>query len=219
MIRVTPVVLGTALALLAGGSPPVPAQDACLVIDDFSKAKLGEFPVGWKPRKDSAKDVYKVTEGGGQRYLHADAQGLGVQAAKQFDWNLKDYPVLAWAWRPEEFPKGADERTGKNDSALAVYAVFPNNAWSVKSVKYIWSETVPKGTQISQTRGNTQGLVVRSGPSSEWVEERVNVLEDYQRTFKTNEIPKPEGIAVLTDSDDTASRARGDYARFRMCRS
>ena len=212
--------LGLVVGLLvAGMSAPLRADEQCVVVDDFSKAPVGEFPAGWKVQKDSAKEVYRVAEEGGRRFLRADAKDRGIQAGKKFDWNLKDYPVLAWAWRAQEFPKGADERTGKNDSAAAVYAVFPNNAWSVKSVKYIWSEKVPKGTHIPQTRGNTQGIVLRTGDNGgEWVEERVNVLEAYQRYFKTDDVPKPEGIAVLTDSDDTSSRARGDYARFRVCR-
>ena len=204
--------------VVAATSTPLRADEQCVVVDDFSKAPVGEFPPDWKARKDSAKAVYKVAEDGRHRILHADAKDLGVQAAKPFDWNLKEYPVLAWAWRPVEFPKGADERTSKNDSAAAVYAVFPNNAWSVKSVKYIWSEKVPKGTHIPQTRGNTQGVVLRVGGLGEWAEERVNVVDDYKRFFKTAELPKPEGIAVLTDSDDTSSRAQGDYAKFRVCR-
>ena len=32
------------------------------------------------------------------------------------------------------------------------------------------------------------------------------------------EVPKPAGIAVLTDADDTGSSAQGDYARFRACK-
>ena len=208
-----------ATALIAPGSGTPSAQEQCLVVEDFSKAKTGEFPAGWKARKDEAKDVYKVAEDGGKRFLRADAKDSGVQAGKPFDWDLKEYPVLTWAWRAVEFPQGADERTKKNDSAAAVYAVFPGSAVAVKSVKYIWSEKVPKGTHIPQTRGNTQGVVVRTGGGgTEWVEERVNVLDDYKRYFKSDEVPKPEGIGVLTDSDDTSSRARGDYARFRVCR-
>jgi hypothetical protein len=45
------------------------------------------------------------------------------------------------------------------------------------------------------------------------------VLEDYKKLFKESETPKPAGIAVLTDSDDTKSSAAGDYANFRACRS
>jgi hypothetical protein len=214
-------VVGLVGAIVIGDpSIPLRADEQCVVVEDFSKGLVGEFPPDWKARKDSAKTVYTVAADGGRRVLHADAKDLGVQAAKPFDWNLKEYPVLAWAWRPVEFPKGSDERTSRNDSAAAVYAAFPNNAWSVKSVKYIWSEKVPKGTHIPQTRGNTQGVVLRTGGSlGEWAEERVNVLEDYKRYFKTEDVPKPEGIAVLTDGDDTSSRARGDYARFRVCRS
>jgi hypothetical protein len=212
--RVVSAILLAAVTF-AGG---VGAQDNCRVIDDFSKSAAGEFPQGWKARKDDAKSVYKVADDGGKRYLRADAKDLGVQAGKQFDWDLKEYPVLAWSWRPQEFPKGADERTKKNDSALAVYAVFPHTPVSVKSVKYIWSEKVPKGSHIPQSGGNTQGVVLRTGGGDEWVEERVNVLQDFKKYFKTDEVPKPEGIGVLTDSDDTSSRARGDYARFRVCR-
>ena len=208
-----------AFVSLGAGARPLGAQDQCLVVEDFAKTAIGEFPEGWKGRKDSAKTVYLVAEEGPRRFLRADAKDIGVQAAKKIAWDLTEYPVLTWSWRPQEFPKGADERSGKNDSALAVYAVFPHTSMSVKSVKYIWSEKVPKGTHIPQTQGNTQGVVLRTGPAANgWVEERVNVLEDYKRYFKTDQPPKPEGIAVLTDSDDTSSRARGDYAMFRVCR-
>ena len=208
--------IGATLITLGSASPE--AQEQCVVVEDFSKAKVGEFPDGWKVRKDDGKDIYKVAEDGGKRILRADAKDLGVQAGKQFAWDLKEYPVLVWGWRAVEFPKGADERTKKNDSAAAVYAVFPHTPVSVKSVKYIWSEKVPKGTHIPQTSGNTQGVVLRTGGGKEWAEERVNVLEDYKRYFKTDDVPKPEGIGVLTDSDDTNGRARGEYARFRVCR-
>jgi hypothetical protein len=62
--------------------------------------------------------------------------------------------------------------------------------------------------------------VLRSGRAGrgEWRQERVNVLEDYQRLFDTGDTPRPAGIAVLTDADDTKSSAAGDYADFKICR-
>jgi hypothetical protein len=131
--------------------------------------------------------------------------------------------VLAWAWRPREFPQGADEREpATNDSALAVYLLVPySRIRGPKAVKYIWSERVPLGTRLSSNMGLTQVRVLRSGPAGrgEWVEERVNVLEDYKKFFNDSATPKPAGVAVLTDSDDTRSSAAGDYANFRACRS
>ena len=90
-----------------------------------------------------------------------------------------------------------------------------------KAVKYIWSEKVPVGTRLDSNLGLTQVRVLRSGAAEkkgEWVEERVNVLQDYKKYFDVKETPKPAGIAVLTDSDDTNSTAQGDYTNFRVCR-
>ncbi len=209
----------TFVALLTNAA----AQPDCTTIEDFSKAKVGEFPADWKPRKDSGKDAYRVMEEPGLRFLRAVVRGLGVQAAKQYEWDLEAYPVLAWSWRPLEFPKGGDERDSKtNDSALAVYLLVPYSRLAgPKAVKYIWSERVPAGTHLSSNVGLTQVRVLRSGlPAKqvEWVEERVNARDDYKKYFDVRETPKPAGIAVLTDADDTSSTAQGDYANFRACR-
>jgi hypothetical protein len=57
-----------------------------------------------------------------------------------------------------------------------------------------------------------------TGGTGQWAEERVNVLDDFRAYFDTTDTPKPSGIAVLTDSDDTKSTAAGDYASFRACK-
>jgi len=199
------------------------AQPDCKTIEDFSKDKVGELPADWKVRKDTAKEAYRVAEESGLRFLRAAAKGLGVQAAKEYEWDLGAYPMLVWSWRPVEFPKGADERNSKtNDSVLAVYTLVPySRVRGPKAVKYIWSEKVPIGTRLDSNMGLTQVRVLGSGAperKGEFVDERVNVLEDYKKYFNEKETPKPAGIAVLTDSDDTNSSAQGDYANFRVCR-
>jgi hypothetical protein len=205
--------------LLALIVAPVAAED-CIVIDDLSKATADQFPSDWKVRKDAAKSIYTVQEDGGLRFLHADAKDQGMQAAKQLEWDLNRYPVLAWSWRPIEFPAGADEKDGKNDSVLSVYFMVPySSIRGPKAVKYIWSERVPVGTRLESNGGLTQVRVLGSGTEKrgQWVEERVKVRDDWLAYFEAKEVPKPAGIAVLTDSDDTGSRAQGDYAKFRAC--
>ncbi|MBI2525492.1 MAG: DUF3047 domain-containing protein [Candidatus Rokubacteria bacterium] len=213
--------LGLALLALLASPAVAGAAGGCVAVDDFSTAKLGVFPAAWRPRDDAAREVYTVEEEPGRRFLRARSRGLGVQAARPFEWDLAAYPVLSWQWRPLRFPAGSDERVARtNDSALAVYAVFPHTPVSVKSLKYIWSAVVSAGEQLSSSNGLTRVRVLRNGARGQgkWLEERVNVLEDYRSLFKEAEVPKPAGIAVLTDSDDTQSSAQGDYARFRVCR-
>jgi hypothetical protein len=215
--------IATTCLVLAVLAARVAAQSDCKTIDDFSKAKVGELPSDWKLRKDAGKAVYKVAEESGLRFLRATAKGLGIQAAKEYEWDLDAYPMLVWSWRPVEFPKGGNERESTtNDSALAVYMLVPySRVRGPKAVKYIWSEKVPVGTRLDSNMGLTQVHVLRSGASEkkgEWVEERVNARDDYKKFFDAKEPPKPAGIAVLTDADDTSSTAQGDYANFRVCR-
>ena len=220
--RVSSFIVLLFLSLLLGPRELRGADDDCVVIEDFSKARVGQFPADWKVRKDEGQKVYSVKEEGEKKFLHAASEGLGMQAAKPFVWDLAQYPVLAWSWRPVEFPRGADERESKtNDSALAVYMLVPHSrVRGPKAVKYIWSEKVPVGTHLTSNAGLTQVRVLKSGTErkAEWSDERVNVRDDFLKYFKENEVPKPAGIAVLTDADDTKSSAQGDYANFRACR-
>jgi hypothetical protein len=205
--------------LVAGAGPASGAE--CVALEDFSRGAVGEFPPDWKPRKDEGRPVYSIREEPGLRFLRAAATRLGIQAGREVAWNLEVYPVLAWSWRPIEFPTGSDERkSASNDSAVSVYAVFPSTPVSVKSVKYVWSRLVPVGTHLTSSAGNTQVRILRTGPEKlgQWVDERVDVREDYRKYFGGSDVPRPAGIAVLTDSDDTKSTARGDYAAFRVCK-
>jgi hypothetical protein len=207
-----------AITLLA--APRAHAQD-CITIENFASAKVGEFPAGWKVRKDEAESAYRVTEEGGTRFLRTDAEKIGQQAAKQFEWNLDEYPILAWRWRPIEFPKDSDERTKKNDSVLAVYLLVPySKVRGPQAVKYVWSEKVPVGTQLESNMGLTKVRVLKSGVDGKgnWSEERVDARAHFLAAFGVDKAPAPGGIAVLTDADDTESRAIGDYADFRACR-
>jgi Protein of unknown function (DUF3047) len=96
--------------------------------------------------------------------------------------------VLAWSWRPRQFPEGGDERkSATNDSAVAVYVLVPHSkVRGPKAVKYIWSERAPVGERLSSNAGLTQVRVLRSGPDpgGAWQDERVNALEDYQHASR-----------------------------------
>jgi len=227
LIRCGPAVRALAIAvvfvfLVPGARGSDARTGECITIANFAGSKVGEFPSEWKARKDEGREVYTVREEGGRRFLAALSRGLGIQAAKEREWDLRAYPVLAWSWRPREFPRGADERDpGTNDSVLAVYMLVPHSRIrGPKAVKYVWSEKVPVGTALTSNMGLTHVRVLRSGTSGkdQWTDERVNVLEDYKQLFGESEAPKPMGVAVLTDSDDTKSSAAGDYADFRACK-
>jgi hypothetical protein len=224
MIRTGALGLTILVAAFGGlAAPGVAAQGpACMTLEDFKEGRVGDFPPGWHARKDDGRGVYKIAEVGGLRFLRAVSTGIGVQAAREAKrWDLGARPVLAWSWRPRQFPQNADEReSSRNDSPLAVYMLVEHSRIrGPKAVKYVWSERVPAGTHLTSNSGLTQVRVLRTGrPSGDgWTEERVNVLADFRKYFEEKDTPEPAGIAVLTDADDTGSVAAGDYANFRAC--
>jgi hypothetical protein len=60
--------------------------------------------------------------------------------------------------------------------------------------------------------------VLRTGqpPGEGWATESVNVRRDYERLHGSAP-GRARGVAVLTDADQTKSRAVGDYGEFRVC--
>ena len=183
----------------------------------FEADEVGKFPSSWTSRNMSkAAEVYAVQAQGNKRFLHADAEGTSVQIGYEKKWALREFPMLQWQWRAVLFPTGSNERIKDgDDSVLGVYVVF--GSWPfIKSIKYIWSDTIPVGTSFnSPFSGSAKLLVIRSGraQTGTWITEKRNVLNDYLQLFGDGETnPVASGIAILTDADNTNSRAVGDYA-------
>ncbi len=188
---------------------------------DFEADSIGEFPSRWTSKnEEDMRMVYFVREEDGNRFLRGDAGGLSVQIGFKTEWELEKYPYLNWKWRAVTLPEGSDEHEKSgNDNALGLYVVF--GGWPIpKNIKYIWSETLPVGTELpSPFTSRTKMLVLRSGEDNigEWVEEERDVLEDYRRLFGEPEAtPTARGIGILTDSDNTDTEAVGDYDDIRI---
>jgi hypothetical protein len=203
------------VAIVAALAVPLQAEE-CIVLENFSSSALNSFPNGWRPREPAGRAVYTVLRDGDMFFVRARATGAksagnGIEADRSVKWNLEEYPVLRWQWRARAFPAGADEQSGKDDSALGVYIGFcpPQDlalcerslkgqlsltdritmpklllAKGVGSLKYIWSERLQKGLEFENQRKSVK--VLESGVPSDrdhWVQERVDVAAEYKRRF------------------------------------
>jgi hypothetical protein len=222
-MRVLGSMLLTALLLVPIAAGTSVRGAGTLVLDDFDNEPAAHFPNGWKSRGDEAEAarIYQVMAENGDQFLHAAAQAESVQIGLPVSFRLEEYPLLSWRWRVAELPAGADEReAATNDSAAGVYVVFKGGLGGLlpRAIKYVWSAREPRGTALPSPRyPNAKILVLESGADDRgaWKVETVNVAEDYRRLFHA-EPPEPQGIAVLTDADNTKSRAVADYDDFRV---
>ncbi|UCE33154.1 MAG: DUF3047 domain-containing protein [Deltaproteobacteria bacterium] len=186
-------------------------------VEDFSSFEEGSFPEGWKSRGGEGSEVYRVRSDH-EPYLEANAKQSAVTIAKKFEYDLTEYPYLSWQWRVIELPKGGDERYKKTgDSAAAIYVIFEGRL-RPKSIKYVWSASLSRGTTTESPYNSKTKIVVmqnQSSPMGEWVSERVNVYADYQRLFG-GETESVQAIGLMSDSDNTQSTAVAHYKAIKI---
>ena len=194
-----------------------------IVLEDFSSARAGQLPKGWKWRKRDEKKPkpYLVEQINGNHYLAAQDTGSSVIMLKFSHWNPREYPILTWCWRVDVLPSGGDERHGRtNDSAAGLYVNFSMNWIGIpKYIKYVWSSTLPVGTVGRRKRiARPWFFVVESGEENlgRWIFEQADLYRDYQRVYDGKLTDRTIGLGILTDANNTGSRAEASYADVRV---
>lgn len=227
-----------ALAILAVFLTLVPPRaSAQVVVDDFEAYAEGGLPTIWKYQKGGRlhdlserwmrpKERFTVVaEPACGQMLRAYSEGESVHLALvngdgALEWDVTEHPVLSWEWRANRLPEGArEDRDQLNDSAGAVYVVFSLDGFLVKrpkSIKYVYSSTLPVGTEVSY--GKLKVVVVSSGDTGEWKTVRRDVVEDYRRLFGGEPPRRPLSLRLWSDSDNTNQPAEVDFDNIRLGR-
>ncbi len=126
--------------------------------------------------------------------------------------DLRDTPILEWAWKVTVLPRGGDSRVRATaDQAAQIYVVWPRVPALLRSriIGYAWDTQAPAGSVFrSRKTGTVTYVIVRSGAADlgHWITERRDVAEDYRRIY--GEEPKePGALSLSIDSNDTRSSA------------
>lgn len=221
----------TASALPNSASAQVPVRvldDGNIVLDDFRDDVIGSMPSKWYVRdgdvrlKDLGADKktryrYRVVEENGKKYLRysgMDAMHIGLPIHETSEIDLSTHPILSWEWRVHAVPTDANEDVEKlNDTAASIYVVYEiSGLFRIpKVIRYTWSSTLPKGTQLS--KGRQKIVVKESGMSrkGEWIRFERNIAEDYRNLFGEEPPKRPLAILILSDANNTGTFAFADY--------
>lgn len=215
------------LVILLPASPAA-GQEQFVWREDFDSLDA------WQPLtfpKIERHTQYTVTNLAGHTVLQAvaDASASGRVYTNAF--NPYETPVLRWRWRVENvLANGNATRKDGDDYPLRVYVLFdydPAKASFGMRTKYalakaLYGETPPHaslnyiwanrehGRRIlpSPYTDRSQMVILRAGPAqtAQWVEEEVNILEDYRAAFGEDP-PRSARLAVMSDADNTAGTA------------
>ena len=149
--------------------------------------------------------------------LMAVSDGAASALAKRITVNLDETPYLHWRWRIEGVLNSPDERTKEGDDYPARIYVVKEGGWApwrTRSMNYVWSSNQPAGSSWpSAYTGQSMMVAVNSGDeeAGQWQSERRNVKQDFKQFFG-EDIREIDVVAIMTDTDNTASMATAWYA-------
>ena len=174
----------------------VSAQNQSLVLEDFQAKETDGFPSNWDHENQRShskgRDAYKIQAENGVSFLAAKDAGQRIKK-KKIDWDPKAFPVLTWRWRLNKAAAGTEP-------IAAIYASLDTDLMFIPVfTKYIWSATKPEGVRSEGGMFSGAEIVVQSGTKDvgQWVEERVNVYEDFKRIHKHEPAAKAWGISII----------------------
>lgn len=184
------------VALMACPSSLLSAQGQQLVLEDFQVKEADGFPSNWEHESQRShskgRDAYKVQSENGTNFLSAKDAGQRIKK-KKIDWDPKAYPVLTWRWRLKKPAEGTEP-------LAAVYASLDTDLLFIPVfTKYIWSAAKPEGAVTEGGMFSGSEIVVQSGTGQlgQWVEEKVNVYEDFKRIHQHEPAAKAWGISLI----------------------
>ncbi len=233
-------ILGVVLILMAAAPVALPQSEPEVIeAAKFSTAAPGgNFPDGWKHvtfKRIKQHTRYSLVKDQSRIVVRAVSHQSASLLSKKIKIDPRQYPIVHWQWKAANvIGKGDVSRKKGDDSPARLFVIFsgndnqaglPDRARNkvqpslfngyrpLRAITYIWGNKAVAGTMVPNLFSDRVVMfVVRSGSTNlnTWLGERRNVYEDYKKAFD-KEPPMISGIAIMTDSDNTAQSATAFY--------
>jgi hypothetical protein len=238
--------LALAIGLLFAASAWTDDSATTLDIGQFSAGRPGPVETdGWKAlrfKKIQKYTMYELVEDGGAVVVKATSEAAASGLTKEVKIDPSVFPIVQWRWKVENLLTRSDvTRKSGDDYPARLYITFEYDPDKVSlgrklkykagralfgdipiaAINYIWDTKTPVGTVVDNAYTDfAKMIVVESGGGKvgAWVEESRDVHRDYQQAFGEDP-PAINGVAIMTDTDNTKERAVAYYGDIRFVRA
>ncbi|MCK9197766.1 MAG: DUF3047 domain-containing protein [Syntrophales bacterium] len=188
----------------------------------------------WEPLtfpKIKAHSTYTLVQEGGKSILKTESRASASALVYRRTFNIYENPRIRWRWKVTQLSdKGNPKEKTGDDYPIRLYVMFQYDparatlgnrliygATKViygkypphSTLNYVWTgHSLPERIIASPYTDKARIVVLEKGKQrvGQWVEESVNVLEDYRQAFGKDP-PAIAGIAVMSDTDNTGESA------------
>ena len=209
MRKALPILLLAATASLA-------AQNR--VVGDWS----GDFGDFWQVQEFEGRTDYSALPGPAA-HLRALAVGSASALYREIEIDLEATPYLQWSWQVEQLPAidASETKKSGDDYGARIYVVREGlfGKLTARALNYVWSQRQPPGSRWPNAfTDRTVMWSVDQGDErlGEWLSHTRNLRADWREVFG-EDIRRIDGIAIMTDADNSGSRAAARYGTIRFC--
>lgn len=225
--------LGFTFIAMAQDSIRVPVTDfdpELMGSDVFKDSRWSELKL---PKRD--KTNYSLIEDEERIYIKAESNSSASGLVYKIDIDPKEFPILEWSWKVNDVLENGDiTKKSGDDYPARIYITFDYDKKNLKlrdrivyftiitftkfdiplrGINYVWANKADVGTIVPSSFTDWVYMIaVQSGneQAGTWQIQTQNIYEDYKRAFG-EEPPRINGIAIMTDSDNTKGFSEGYY--------
>jgi hypothetical protein len=200
------------LVVFATISHPIFSDQSVTFIGDFSSMDVS----GWAEKSFSGETIYEIQAQQGLTYLHAMADKSASALYKKVKVDLNKTPYLNWSWKIDQPLDGLNEETKAGDDyAARIYVIVKRGLapWKTNAVNYVWSSNaMPSHSSPNAFTDKAIMVPLRTNLDNdlEWRFEKIDVKVDFKKYFGV-EIGAIDGVAIMTDADNSQTQAAASY--------
>jgi hypothetical protein len=175
--------------------------------------------------------TYTLVREGGKSILKAESRSSASAIVRRRTFNIYENPRIRWRWKVEQLSDlGNPKEKSGDDYPIRVYIMFQydparatlgerliyNAAKAIygkypphSTLNYVWTgRNIPERYMVSPYTEKAFIVILEKGKErvGKWVEESVNVLDDYRKAFGKDP-PAMAGLAIMSDTDNTGESA------------
>ena len=188
------------------------ANSEILKVFDFTEEELKTLEV----RKIKGETLWSVGSNQNGNFLKAEANGVASGLGKEINIDLNKTPFLNITWKVEKDLKGIIESSKKgHDYAARVFVIKKTGATplSNRALNYVFSSNndVDQNWFSPYTKKSVDYILSTTKKNyNEWVSVKVNI-KDHFKKFHNLDVDNLDGIALMTDTDNSELLAISYY--------
>lgn len=188
------------------------ANSEILKVFDFTEEELKTLEV----RKIKGETLWSVDANQNGNFLKAEANGVASGLGKEINIDLNKTPFLNITWKVEKDLKGIIENSKKgHDYAARVFVIKKTGATplSNRALNYVFSSNndIHQNWFSPYTKKSVDYILSTTKKNyNEWVSVKVNI-KDHFKKFHNLDVDNLDGIALMTDTDNSELLAISYY--------